>query len=237
MQKTLPDNRSRISTLPPPPPLRQSLGCLSWTACFRLPPSSRSTSGCSALWCHPPALGPQLPGQDPQAWTRQTQTTLLNSSHPVSEHHSGLERNCGHNVWLTTSKCTHQNGKNLMDVAGHLVTSPYLIDGLQRVPCASTTSRRPKNLFWICESYLKIQNWWNMKKKLEYHLQVPSLLFSSQLPPLVLLHALLSNLVFNIASSLLLSASSSSTRQSLEQNWYFLQCFLLIWVQLGLLTS
>ena len=59
-----------------------------------------------------------------------------------------LERNCGHNLWLTKSKWSHQKGENLMGVAGHLVTSTYFIDGLQQVPCASTTSQRPKNLFW-----------------------------------------------------------------------------------------
>ena len=103
-----------------------------------------------------------------------------------------LERNCGHNLWLTKSKWSHQKGENFMGVAGHLVTSTYFIDGLQQVPCASTTSQRPKNLFWICEGYLKDwSHWWNVKKNLGCHLQVPSLLFFSHIPPLVLQHALI----------------------------------------------
>ena len=135
-----------------------------------------------------------------------------------------LERNCGHNLWLTKSKWSHQRGENLMGVAGHLVTSTYFINGLQQVPCASTTSQRPKNLFWICEGYLKDwSHWWNVKKNLGCHLQVPSLLFFSHIPPLDLQHALLlhlqrllqwriSILFSKTASSLLLSASFSSIR-------------------------
>ena len=135
-----------------------------------------------------------------------------------------LERNCGHNLWLTKSKWSHQKGENFMGVAGHLVTSTYFINGLQQVPCASTTSQRPKNLFWICEGYLKDwSHWWNVKKNLGCHLQVPSLLFFSHIPPLDLQHALLlhlqrllqwriSILFSKTASSLLLSASFSSIR-------------------------
>ena len=135
-----------------------------------------------------------------------------------------LERNCGHNLWLTKSKWSHQRGENLMGVAGHLVTSTYFSNGLQQVPCASTTSQRPKNLFWICEGYLKDwSHWWNVKKNLGCHLQVPSLLFFSHIPPLDLQHALLlhlqrllqwriSILFSKTASSLLLSASFSSIR-------------------------
>ena len=133
-----------------------------------------------------------------------------------------LERNCGHNLWLTKSKWSHQRGENLMGVAGHLVTSTYFSNGLQQVPCASTTSQRPKNLFWICEGYLKDwSHWWNVKKNLGCHLQVPSLLFFSHIPPLdlaLLLHLQrliqwrISILFSKTASSLLLSASFSSIR-------------------------
>ena len=241
MQKILPDNRSRVSTLPPPPPLRQSLGCLSWTTCVRPPPSSRSTSGCSAPWCHPPS---------PVSTTGWSRSSGLNSAE--TDHLAqliplclGLSLRSGEELW---SQCVTHNIK---------MHSPKREESHG---CCWSLGHISIFYLWpsagpMCKHYQPktkefVLNLWELPKNTELVSLVkyeeearisppsaqPRFLQSAPstcTPTMPFFQILFSTLPHHSCCL----PPSPPPGQSLEQNWYFLQCPLLIGVQLGLLTS